>query len=268
MKHVGFVGLVFLLAVVSAAGGQADEEEREGFDHSAFEKVLDQYVEDGWVDYTGLKRNPRDLLKYLQKLADADLDELKRKERIALYINAYNAFTLKLITEYYPHIDSIKDIPDGFFRRKRWKDERWNIGGRIYSLSQIEHDLLREKYEEPLVHFALNCASIGCPDLRGKPYTAKDLKEQLQAAARAFNASDKGIRLNRRDMTIYLSRIYDWYDEDFEEEADSVLEYVARYVAEETARFIRANKRRLRVRYLDYNWKLNDMKSRPEPGSS
>ena len=258
------VGLVLGVAVSLGAAGQEQDEERTGFDHSAFAEVLDRYVEGSWVDYTGLKRDPGHLAAYLRDLAQADVDELDRKEKIALYINAYNAFTLKLITEYYPKIDSIKDIPDHIFRYKRWKDKRWDIGGETYSLSQIEHGVLRERFEEPLAHFALNCASIGCPDLWPEPYRGKDLEKQLEAAARAYNAADKGVRLDRADRTIYLSRIYDWYAGDFKKEADSVLQYVARYMPEEAARYIRRNEDRLRVRYLDYDWRLNDVKNNPD----
>ncbi len=238
-------------------------EEKKGFDHSRWADVLKEHVEDGWVDYAAIKKDTSQLSAYLADLARADLRKLDRNEQIALYVNAYNAFTVKLIIEYYPRLKSIKDIPDGIFSRKRWKHKRWVIGGRTYSLSEIEHDVLRSKFKDPRVHYALNCASISCPPLRGEPYEGERIDKQLDAAAKAFQINPKGLRLDRARRIMYLSRIYDWYRKDFEEAAGSVLRYVAQYAPRETAEFLLANEKDLEIRYMDYDWLLNDMKNRP-----
>lgn len=246
------------LLIVAAA-----EEKKKGFDHSRWADVLKEHVEDGWVDYAALKKDTSQLSAYLADLAKTDLKKLDHDEQIALYVNAYNAFTVKLITEYYQRIKSIRDIPAGIFSRKRWKDERWNIGGRTYSLSEIEHDVLRSKFKEPRVHYALNCASISCPPLWGEPYEGEKLDEQLDAAAKAFQINPKGFRLDRAQRVVYLSRIHHWYRKDFEEAADSVLRYVAKYAPRETAEFLLANEKDLKINYMHYDWRLNDVKSRP-----
>ncbi|MBS3761690.1 MAG: DUF547 domain-containing protein [Planctomycetes bacterium] len=244
--------------------GEAGSTKAPGIDHSPYSRVLDQHVEDGWVDYEALKKDPSDLLTYIGRLARAPMEKLGRDEKMATYINAYNAFTLKLITEYDPEIDSIKDIPGGLFSKKRWKDKRWNIGGEIYSLSQIEHKILRKEFEDPRIHFALNCASIGCPVLRGEPYTGEKLDKQLDAAARTYNQSPRGLRLNRKKGVIYVSQIYDWFKKDFLKESDSILDYVAQYAERDVARYIRRHKDKLKIKDIDYDWSLNGLENKPE----
>ena len=253
------LALVPLLVVAAAE----ENEEKKGFDHSKWADFLKEHVEDGWVDYAAIKKDTSQLRAYLADLAKADLKKLGRNEQIALYVNAYNAFTVKLITEYYPRIKSIKDIPDGIFSRKRWKHKRWAIGRRTYSLSEIEHDVLRSKFKDPRVHYALNCASISCPPLRGEPYEGEKLGEQLDGAAKAFQINPQGLRLARAQRIVYLSRIHDWYREDFEEAAGSVLRYVAQYAPRETAEFLLANEKNREIRYMDYDWRLNDVKNGP-----
>ena len=253
----------FTLIILSLIAPAAQEKKKgKVFDHSRWGKVLKEHVSGAWVDYTAIKKAPADLNAYLSQLAKADLRKLDRNEKIAIYINAYNAFTVKLITEYYPDIDSIKDIPDGLLRPRRWKDKRWDIGGEKHSLLRIEPNILRAEYKEPRVHFALNCASIGCPNLREEPYEGGELDEQLDSATREFNRSRKGLRLDRRKRIVHLSSIYDWYEDDFEKPVGSVLRYVARYVGKEDAKFIRDNEKQLKVRYLHYDWKLNDVRNK------
>ena len=251
-----------LMPLLFLAAAEEDEEKK-GFDHSKWADVLKEHVEDEWVDYAAIKKNTSQLGAYLADLAKADLRKLDRDEQIALYVNAYNAFTVKLITEYYPDIESIRDIPDGIFSRKRWKDKRWVIGRRTYSLGEIEHDVLRSKFNDPRVHYALNCASVSCPPLWGEPYEGENLDEQLDAAAKAFQINPKGLRVNRARRIVHLSRIYDWYRKDFEKAAGSVIRYVARYAPRETAEFLVANEKDLKIRYMDYDWRLNDVKNRP-----
>ncbi|MDP6438741.1 MAG: DUF547 domain-containing protein [Candidatus Brocadiia bacterium] len=249
------------------------KKKKPAFDHSEWGKVLKAHMADGWVDYAGIVKEPAHLNRYMVRLAGADLRKLKRNDRMALYINAYNAFTVKLITDYYwesvpdkatgklkRRIDSIKDISS----RKRWKAKRWNIGGEAVSLQGIEHDILRKQYKDARVHFALNCASLGCPDLTAEPYDGEKLSKQLDAAARAFHRNTaKGLRLDRAKGRVYVSKIYRWFDDDFEDAAGSVPDYAARYAPKGDAAYIRANRKKLKVKYLDYDWGLNDVKDKP-----
>ena len=253
---------VLCCAALLLGAAWAQQDGGKTFDHSRWARVLKHYARDGWVDYARLKRSPQTLDLYLLDLARADMSGLDRNEKIALYINAYNAFTVKLILEYYPDIKSIKDIS----RFKRWQPSRWSIGGRFYSLDEVENDVLRKQFGEPRVHFALVCASLGCPDLRGEMYVGARLDEQLDAAARRFLASPKGLRVDRRSGTLHLSSIFKWYKDDFAAAAGDVPSYVARYADAPAAAWIRARKADLRVRYMDYDWHLNDVKNRPEGG--
>jgi hypothetical protein len=194
---------------------------------------------------------------------------------MALWINAYNAFTVRLILEWsggWPGdgsgdrsgdrrgpIDSIKDIPAS----RRWKDERWEVGGRRYSLDHIEHRILRP-LGDARIHFALVCASKGCPDLRA--YMPSRLSAQLDAVTRAYLANEtKGLRTSSEpgfffgtDWTLHLSRLFDWFEEDFERDGGSVLDFVERYAPPEARAFIAAHRDELDIDFIDYDWSLND----------
>ena len=119
----------------------------------------------------------------------APIDELGRDERLALLINAYNAFTLRLILDHYP-VASITDIPAD----QRWDAVRWRLAGETYSLNQIEHELVRPNFREPRIHFALVCAAVGCPPLRTEAYTGELLEEQLEGQTRYSHAHDRWLR--------------------------------------------------------------------------
>ena len=123
--------------------------------------------EGGWVDDESLRAEQADLKRYIEAIGAAPFEKLGRDQKLALLLNAYNAFTLELVLEHYP-LDSIKDIPSD----RRWSDERWKVGGHTWSLEQIEHEQIRPKFVEPRVHFALVCAAIGCPPLRSEAYAA------------------------------------------------------------------------------------------------
>ena len=137
-------------------------------------------MHDGVVDYTGLLEERATLRRYLAQLAATDPDALAPDARTALWINAYNAFTLELVLDHLGRIDGIRDIPSG----KRWKAERWKVGAATYSLDAIEHEILRPQ-GDPRVHFALVCASVSCPDLRAEAYLPGTLDAQLDDAPRA-----------------------------------------------------------------------------------
>ncbi len=153
--------------------------------HEPYDKLLRAYVKNGWVNYKAFKQQEARLDAYLKTLAQTDPAKLTKSERLAYWINAYNAFTIKLILRRYPKIKSIKDIPG------RWDRREWTAGGKTYSLGEIEHQILRKRFNEPRIHFALVCASKSCPDLPSEAYTAKRLERQLTAAAKQFLADTK-----------------------------------------------------------------------------
>jgi len=228
------------------------------FDHSAFDAVVKQYVdEDGWVDYAGLNENPGELEAYIASVADAPYDDLGRDEKLALLINAYNAFTLELILDYYP-VDSIKDIPES----ERWADERWEVGDNTWSLNQIEHEQIRPNFAEPRIHFALVCAAVGCPPLRNEAYTADRLDEQLEDQTIYVHTHPRWFRYEQGANTIYLTALYQWYKGDFEQHSGTILEYVAQY--SDALRADLDAGHTPSVSWLEYDWALNTIENAPE----
>lgn len=227
------------------------------FDHSAFDSLLRKHVDpDGWVDYEGLRSDAAKLETYIASLAKAPFDSLGRDEKLALLINAYNAFTLRLILDHFP-IESIKDIPAS----KRWKGKRWHIGTLVLSLDQIEHEQIRAKFEEPRVHFALVCAAIGCPKLRNEAYRAEAIDGQLEDQTLYAHGHRRWFRFEPGNNTVHLSKLYDWYGGDFKQAAGSVAAFAARY-SSPLAQALKGG-RKPRIRWLDYDWALNDKSNAP-----
>lgn len=223
------------------------------FDHSEYRNLLEKYVDDnGNVDYIGLKKNEDVLDSYINKLADAPYKELARYEQLALLINAYNAYTLKLILQN-PRIRSIKDIPAD----RRWEDKRWVISGEKINLLNLEHKKIRDVFDEPRIHFALVCASKGCPKLRKEPYTGSELNQQLNDQAIEFFSQENNFELNNEKNIVYLSEILDWYKFDFAENEKGVVLYSTRYIDEKESNYINKNINTINIKYIPYDWKLN-----------
>ncbi|MCA9541808.1 MAG: DUF547 domain-containing protein [Myxococcales bacterium] len=229
----------------------ADQTDGPTFDHAAFTAVLEAVVrEDGRVDYPKLAADPSGLDAYLAALASltgAAYDALPRNEKLALLINAYNAFTLKLIAERWP-VKSIQDIPAS----ERWDHRRWKLAGMTVSLNDIEHEHLRKKFREPRMHFAVNCASEGCPPIRRFAYTGADIDAQLQGSATRAHADPRWLQL--KGDTVYLTRLYLWYRGDFEQVAGSPVAFAARFsppLAEKLA------KGEVTVEIMEYDWAIN-----------
>lgn len=230
--------------------------------HAAWSSILDRWVNDGRVAYAAIQRDGRPALdEYLHHLSStcaADYENWSRTERIAFWINAYNAFAVELILDHYP-IASIRKIgwlPGAAFRKDFIPMPELK-GGNI-SLNEIEHGTLRAEFREPRIHFALVCASRSCPPLRREAYRAADLDDQLDDQARTFLRDTSKNRFDAATNTLYLSRIFDWFRADFEAVADSLPAYVARYMDEP-----RANQPEVTVEFLEYDWSLNDQAETP-----
>ncbi len=217
------------------------------FDHQLLDDVLKQHVDaDGWADYAGLKTDSANLDQYIDTLASAPFDALGRDAKLALLINAYNALTLRLILDHYP-LKSIRDIPAA----QRWDAVRWKVGGRTLSLTQIEHEELRAKFSDPRIHFAINCASVGCPPLRPEAYDVARIDEQLDDQMRYTHSRDRWLKLDRAGGVVHLTQLYKWYGGDFEQVAPSVLAYAAQHNANLKAAG------NVDIAWLDYDWSLN-----------
>jgi tetratricopeptide (TPR) repeat protein len=218
------------------------------FDHSLYGDVLRESVYDGKVDYVGLKDNPTILDSYLNEVAELDTEVLNfmpRNEKLAFYLNVYNALTLKVIIDHYP-VKSIRDIP-GVWNRLKFK-----VAGRELTLNQIEHRILRKEFKEPRIHFALVCASKGCPQLASEPFRGEILDEQLDREARKFINDKTKVRLDRSNRTLYISSIFKWFNEDF----GDVIKFISKYLPEDDTEFI--EKTKPKIKYLNYDWSLNE----------
>lgn len=224
------------------------------FNHAPWQAVLDRYVDkQGKVAYGQLAKDTDHLDQYIDAMRHAPFDQMGRDEKLALLINAYNAFTLRLVLDYWDggKLQSIKDIGQS----QRWNDKRWHLAGRTWSLNEIEHDQIRIHFREPRIHFALVCAAEGCPPLRGEAYSGKLLATQLEDQARLIHGNKRWFRFDPAKNQVHMTRLYKWYAGDFEQVTGSVLQYASRYVPQLKTALQAEDKPA--IRWLDYNWKLN-----------
>lgn len=267
------LGLPTLLPLGSTAHAQGAG----GFDHTytKFNALLKAHVqvlgkgEASAVRYANLAQQRPALQACLDELAAvsaAKFNAFSKEQQMAFLINAYNAYTLELILTRYPKIDSIKDL--GTLLQGPWKPKIYPLLGRLVSLDEIEHDILRApgKYDDPRIHFAVNCASIGCPSLREEAYTAPRLEAQLQEQTRRFLSDRSRNRINLAEGRIEVSKIFDWYGKDFTRgwRGTQTLQAFLGLYSDVLARNP-AEKQLLdgspRVRFLDYDWRLNDVRT-------
>ncbi|MGF1509082.1 MAG: DUF547 domain-containing protein [Myxococcota bacterium] len=244
-----------VFAVPSATPEEIHANQGADFDHGTFTRVLSEVVtEDGLVDYPKLAQDPAPLDAYLEELKAVDFSNLSRNEKLATLLNAYNAFTLRLILDHRP-LRSIQDIP----KEERWDAARWNLGGEILSLNAIEHDRLRAHFVEPRIHFAINCASISCPPLPQEAFEGESIDAQLDAAAsRIHTPGTRWFEVDVKDdhaLEVRLFRVYLWFHRDFERVSDTVVGFASRHY-EPLARAVKED-RDVRVSYLEYDWGLN-----------
>jgi hypothetical protein len=219
-------------------------------DHTLYGELLAEYNRDGHVDYAGLKAEESRLDGYLDKLSKVDPEKLSPPDRFAFYVNAYNAWTIKLILSGYPGIESIKDLGNIF--KSPWKRKFVVINGKMMTLDHIEHDILRPQFKDPRVHFAVNCASLGCPPLFKEPFVGSRLEEQLNTATTVFI---NDIQYNRLEgNTLFVSKIFKWFKEDFN---DDVIGFFRQYASAGLKSRIDERGTNLKIAYLDYDWGLN-----------
>jgi len=241
-------------AVVILAMGAAGE--ALGADHSAFDAMLRRHVTDGLVDYDAFERAP-EFRAYLDQLVATDPSKLSRSDQLAFWINAYNAYTIHLIN-LRGERDSIRNIKaPGSPLKGPWAEPVARVGSRSYSLDEIEHQVIRNRYREPRIHFALVCAALGCPPLRAEAYDGSRIEAQLEEQARLFLL--KTPEKNRVDVEkgiVYLSPIFDWFKEDFGGSDAAVLRYIARFYPEGAEKRLLLSGKATVAR-TGYAWKLN-----------
>ena len=214
----------------------------EAFDHSIFNDLLKKHVSsDGTVNYNGFKSDSKTLQSYIDLLKTYQpIDSWTKEDKFAYWINAYNALTIDLILRNYP-TKSIKDIKDP------WDQRLWQLGEKNYNLNDIEHEILR-KMNEPRIHFVIVCASVSCPKLQNKAFTALNLEEQLTNATKEFLADTSKNELTENN--IKLSKIFKWFKKDFEQNG-SLIDFFNQYSEVSISNSAKKS-------YKDYNWDLND----------
>jgi len=220
--------------------------------HQQWDKLVKKHVNTaGWVNYKGFKGEKAELDAYLKILTNNPPQKSwSDNEQKAYWINAYNAFTVSLIVQHYP-VKSIKDIGGKIYKiNTPWDIKFINIGGKKYDLNNIEHGILRKKWSDPRIHFAVNCASISCPALRSEAFAAARLDEQLDDAGKVFLRDKSKNKVNPDKAQV--SKIFSWFKGDFTKKT-SLVEFVNKYSDVK----LTAN---ADIDFLDYDWKLNDQK--------
>lgn len=259
MKKNKIWSLCFLLLITQSCFREIKDynSESKPVNHATYDSLLRKYVDaDGFVDYKGFIKDSVQFKSYLDLLSKNHPNDKNwsREERLAYWINAYNAFTIKLICDRYP-IASIKDVKKGIpFVSDTWTIDFIKIEGKTYSLNNIEHNIIRPKYKEPRIHFAVNCASRSCAPLRNEAFTAAKLEAQLNDGAKKFingnNFRNKVISAQKAT----LSKYFTWFAGDFKEKDPSVIAFINRFSDIKLSE-------KATIDYLDYDWTLNEQKT-------
>lgn len=251
-KFMKYLLSLLAIIVLVACNTQSAEYSDKAISHDMWTTLLKKYVSiDGKVDYKGFKQDKALFEMYLNLLSEhrPDPDKWTKEEQIAYWINAYNAFTIKLIIDHYP-LESIKDITKVNIPlvSSPWTIKFFKIGGEDFDLDKIEHKILRKDFNEPRIHFAVNCASVSCPKLRNEAYSAEKLDEQLDSQAKHFlNESGKN-ELSKNELK--LSKIFKWFTGDFTQD-QTLIEFLNRYSEVEISEDAK-------IDYLEYSWELNE----------
>jgi len=229
--------------------GSPQETDETTMDHALFDSLLRRNVQHGLVNYEGFKQDHELLALYLSILSqNPPASSWSNDEKLAYWINAYNAFTIALVIQHLP-LESIKDITtvDIPFVHTPWQIDFIEIGETTYNLDDIEHGIIRKEFDEPRIHFALVCASRSCPLLRREAYTGEKLEQQLTEQAKLF-LSDHDRNVIKKD-TIKISKIFQWYRDDFTTNT-TLIEFLNQYSQVK----IDTN---ATIEYLEYDWRLN-----------
>ena len=251
MKIRQYIVIIFLCVIFHGPMGFISNSRSDtAVDYSIYANLLKKYVHQGNVDYRGFKMEESKLDQYLKVLENVDSKRLSRDEQFAFYINAYNAWTIKLILSEYPGVKSIKDL--GNILRTPWKKKICRIDGDVITLDDSEHHILRPRFKDPWIHFAINCAALSCPFLASEPFLGSTLDRQLDDATRAFINNPK--RNCLEGNTLYVSLIFTWFSKDFN---DDVIGFFLKYADGNLKKELEVKKNSIKIKYLNYDWSLN-----------
>lgn len=257
-RDILFLSLILLPCRMSFAAGPFDHH------YARWKSLIGQYVKEGKVNYRGIINNDlpgfRFLVSDLEEVSESEYAAWDREQKMSFWINAYNIEAIKLVLDHYPlkrslglqalryPAGSIQQIPDV------WNQEALTISGKKVSLNYIENEILRKEFQDPRIHFAIVCASLGCPALREEPYVSDQLDLQLNDAVMKFLQDRKKLNYDARNNTFYLSPIFKWFKEDFEKVGGSIT-FIKGYMPQ--------NKNLPdsgKIQWLDYDWSLNEQK--------
>jgi len=228
-------------------------------DHGPWDRFLGRYVV---TDAAGVNRlryasvteaDKKALAAYIKSLAAAPVSRLSRDGQLAFWIDLYNALTVNLVLDHYP-VSSVRKIKPGFFSIGPWDMKLVSVEGRPLSLNDIEHRILRPLWGDARLHYALNCAAVGCPDLAAGAYTAENTEQRLEAGARAYINNPRGVAFDDKGRLV-LSKIYIWFCEDFGGTTEGVLKHLRHYAAPALQARLTGSPRIGKYRY---DWSLND----------
>lgn len=235
------------------------------FDHShrqwtaVVSKVVVQHKNSSLVNYKALKANPQMLDQYLKNLSAVTAIEYAKfstQQKLAFLINAYNAFTIKLIVENYP-VRSIRNI--GIIFYGPWKKKFISLFQENISLDHLEHNLIAKNFPDPRVHFALVCASKGCPALSSEAYSYDKLETQLESATNLFITDSNRNRFVKDKNLLEISPIFKWYKNDFAGTSGSVKNFISTRITTELSEQQAIRSSNMKITYLEYDWSLNDL---------
>ncbi len=250
MKHLASLFALLWLFAASASAAEFDHT------HAALDQLLRRHVTDALVDYPALKTNSKQLNAYLDELAavrEADFQNWTQPQKLAFLINLYNAATLRLVLDHYP-IKSIKKI--GGLLSGPWDQPVVRLFSGTVTLGHVEHEILRKKYNEPRIHFAIVCAALGCPPLRSEAYVADRLDAQLDDQGRKFLGNGRKNSVDAKNKVVNLSPIFKWFSGDFEKKSGTVLKFVAPFFsADAQAELAKGG---YKISYTSYDWSLNE----------
>lgn len=236
----------------------SNESSTQSIDHAPWADLLKQYVKLTGTptvtrfDYAAVTSSDKARLDdYVLRLQGTPILDFNKAEQIAYWINLYNAVTVKLILDHFP-VTSIRDIKFGFFSFGPWNEKLVTVDGDPLSLNDIEHRILRPIWQDNRIHYAVNCASVGCPNLAPQPYTVQNTESLLEQGARDYVNHQRGVHFDGQDLV--LSSIYDWYQIDFGHSEGGVIEHLRQYADPELESRLSGHKGDIDY---DYNWKLN-----------
>lgn len=241
---------ILLITIAHQQAAQAAD-----FDHSKFDQILKTYVDtEGRVDYNGIAAD-NTFREYMRSLENAKADALLRDGQLAFWINAYNAVTIDKVIKWKPK-KSVREtfVPGVWTGTKFFTSRQHTVAGQRLSQDDIEHEILRKRFQDPRIHFAIICASSGCPPLPQSAYTAENVQLRLEDETQKYLHSKRGLQIDYVENTMMLSKLFDWFAGDFESKSGSVTNFIKPYLDEKAMAFI---DRKPKMSYIEYDWALN-----------